>query len=82
MSISNYTRVVLLTDKYLDEGVSAGAVGYSIEINEDEYYEIEFSGRDGITTIAQIVVKQGEVAAADSSSRMNNRSQQNTNGRH
>jgi hypothetical protein len=65
MPFLNYTQVVLLTDKYSEEGVGAGSIGYIIEVYTDQDYEVEFSNQEGIT-IAQIVVGQDEIASADS----------------
>jgi hypothetical protein len=59
MSMKNYSRVRLLNDRYRDEGVTAGAIGYVIEVYGDDAYEVEFSAEDG-TTIAQFVVHGDE----------------------
>jgi hypothetical protein len=60
MTLENYSRVRLLTNKYRSEGVTEGFVGYIIEVYGDEAYEVEFSNENGIT-IAQLVVLQNEV---------------------
>lgn len=64
MIIKNYSRVTLLTDGYVDEGVRSGSIGYVIEIYPGDKYEVEFSRGDGIT-IAQIVVSGHEIAVAN-----------------
>ena len=64
MSIKNYSKVTLLTDRYVDEGVQSGSIGYVIEVYQGDKYEVEFSGGDGIT-IAQIVVSGHEIAVAN-----------------
>ncbi len=68
MVLSNYSRVRLLTNHYIDEGVKAGDSGFIIEIyNADTRnpgYEVEFSRNDG-TTIAMIVLRQEEIELAE-----------------
>lgn len=64
MTLENYSRVVLLTDRYKAEGVSTGAVGYIIEIYEDGAYEVEFSDQEGIT-IALFAVQPDEVELSE-----------------
>lgn len=63
MTLDNYTRVRLLTNRYQNEGVYHGTIGYIIEMYEHEY-EIEFSDSQGIT-IAQVVVQHHEVTSAE-----------------
>jgi hypothetical protein len=64
MQIPNYSAIKLLTDKYVSEGVSKGAIGYVIEVYADGY-EVEFSDDSGIT-IALFSVKENEIEAAES----------------
>jgi cell shape-determining protein MreC len=64
MSLENYSRVVLLTDRHQDQGVKIGAIGYIIEIYDDGNYEVEFSDSDGFT-IAQLVLRSDEVELAE-----------------
>jgi hypothetical protein len=59
MKILNYSRVKLLTDKYINEGVSSGSVGYVIEVY-DNGYELEFSDKNGVT-IALFSVAPDEI---------------------
>jgi len=58
--LKNYSRVRLLTDRYREEGVAAGAIGYVIEVYPGGNYEVEFSDENGIT-IAQIVAREDEL---------------------
>lgn len=62
---ANYSRVSLLTDKFQDDGVGIGAVGYVIETYPPDAYEVEFSDADG-ATLAQIVVCHEELAPVPS----------------
>lgn len=66
MSLNSLTVIRLLTDRYRDEGVAAGATGVILDVYDDAY-EVEFSAQDG-TTIAWFAVGKDEVepvAAAD-----------------
>lgn len=60
MALECYSSVRLLTDRYEDRGVSAGAIGAILDVYGDEAYEVEFSRSDG-TTIAWFAVKQDKV---------------------
>ena len=64
MKIENYSRVILLTDMYLNDGVKKGAIGYVIERYPNEQYEVEFSDGNGIS-IAQIVVGVDEISLSE-----------------
>lgn len=64
MTIVNYSKVILLTDAFRHEGVSAGAMGYVIEVYPNNKYEVEFSDGSGIT-VAQIVVSGHEIAVTN-----------------
>jgi hypothetical protein len=64
MPIDIYSRVRLLTNRYEQDGVSAGAIGYIIEVYDQEAYEVEFSSENGIT-IAQLAVPQRDVEPAE-----------------
>lgn len=60
-SISLYSQVRLITDKYLvSHGVGYGDVGYVIEKYEDNY-EVEFSNSETGITKAIIVVGYMEI---------------------
>jgi len=58
-----YSRVRLVTDRFIIEGMARGTIGYIIEDHEDNY-EIEFSRPDG-TTYAQIVVAPEDIEATE-----------------
>jgi Domain of unknown function (DUF4926) len=62
MRLEPYSAVELLTDRYRDRGVSAGAIGTILEVYNQEAYEVEFSRPDG-TTIAWFALPQNEVRA-------------------
>ena len=64
MNIPNYSRVRLLTDEYLSEGVNIGAIGYVIEIYPNNKYDVEFSDINGIT-IAQIILNANQFEIAE-----------------
>lgn len=64
LMIKNYSRVKLLTDRFEDEGLNYGDIGYVIEIYADQWYEVEFSNEQGIT-IAQIVAQEDEMAVCE-----------------
>jgi hypothetical protein len=63
--MKEYSRVKLLTDKFKDEGVVKGNIGYIIEIYDDGNYEVEFSDSGTGVTIAQIVVSPDEIELAE-----------------
>ena len=58
-----YSRVRLVTDRFIIEGIPRGAIGYVIEDHGDKY-EIEFSRPDG-TSYAQIVVASEDIEATE-----------------
>lgn len=58
--IKNYSRVRLLTDKYVPNGAPRGAVGSVIETYDNGAYEVEFADEDGID-YAQIVACEAEL---------------------
>lgn len=66
MKFENYSRVVLQTDHYEDQGVKTGDIGTIIELYDDGEYEVEFSNNTGIT-IALIAVREDEIALYDPS---------------
>jgi hypothetical protein len=63
MGYEIYSRVILINDRYADEGVRRGAIGYVIEVYPDGIYEVEFSKPDG-TTYAQIVADGNDLKPA------------------
>lgn len=58
--LNKYSRVRLLTDRFTDEGLCLGAIGYIIEVLDDDNYEVEFSDEQGIT-IATVVAHADEL---------------------
>lgn len=60
MQLKNLSAVRLLTDRYRDQGVAAGATGTILDVYDDAY-EVEFSRSDG-STIAWFAVRQDEVS--------------------
>ena len=64
LAFENYSRVLLLTDRFRSEGLDYGAVGYIIEVYADNDYEVEFSDPNGIT-IAQIVAHKNELELSE-----------------
>ncbi|MGH2560903.1 MAG: DUF4926 domain-containing protein [Thermomicrobiales bacterium] len=52
----------LLTDKYLDEGVTTGAIGTILEVWGDGRYEVEFSNRETGETIAWFTAQEEDLA--------------------
>ena len=54
-----YAQVKLLTDKYDD--IDVGAIGYIIEIYENDMYEVEFSNPQTGETIAQTVIPSSDI---------------------
>jgi hypothetical protein len=68
--IAQYTPVRITTDRYAEEGVPEGTVGYVIEVYEGGYCEVEFSDPETGISFAQLVVAPAElVEASESTSR-------------
>ena len=59
--MQEYSRVKLITDKYQNEGIAKGSIGYIIEVYPGQKYEIEFSNYDTGETIAMIVVDENDI---------------------
>ncbi len=64
--LNNYSRVRLLTDRFVSEELRCGATGYVIEVYGDGKYEVEFSDANGIS-VAQIVASETELAVCEPS---------------
>lgn len=62
--LENYSRVRLLTDRFISEGLRYGTMGYVIEVYGDGNYEVEFSDAKGIS-VAQIVVQEAELEVCE-----------------
>jgi len=63
MTLQQYSRVRLITDRFETDGAKKGSMGFIIEIYHDSAYEIEFSDSQGIT-IAQIVATKDDIEPA------------------
>lgn len=67
--LAAYSRVRLTTDRFESEGARRGMTGYVIEVYaEGDAYEVEFSVHETGITLAQVVVREGDVVAAPESS--------------
>lgn len=56
-----FSRVKLCTNKFKNDGVNKGDIGYIIEAYDDDNYEVEFSNCKTGETIAQIVVTKKDI---------------------
>jgi hypothetical protein len=63
--IEQYAKVRILTNRFHEEGVHAGDIGYVIECHPKGRYEVEVSNSDGVT-IAQFVAEEAEIERAGS----------------
>jgi Domain of unknown function (DUF4926) len=52
-----YSRVRLLGDSLLGNGVTDGAVGFVLEDYSDGFYEVEFVDVDGLTVALLVVCR-------------------------
>jgi len=59
-----YQRVRLLTDKYLEEGISKGDIGVILEDYDGNNFEVEFSDETGFT-IALFAFPKEELELAE-----------------
>jgi hypothetical protein len=66
MTIPNYTKVEIVTDKFEALGVPRGSYGFVIEVYDDGEYEVEVSDpeRGGIT-IALFSANDTEIRPAE-----------------
>ena len=65
--IPQYSKVRITTDRFADEGVPAGTIGWIIEIHDDSdgpAYEVEVMD-DGGHTVALVVPRRGELVRLD-----------------
>jgi hypothetical protein len=62
--LPNYSRVRLMTDRFYQEDLKIGDIGYIIETYSDDAYEVEFSGAMGVT-VGQIVVHGSELEVCE-----------------
>ena len=68
MNIRNYSKVKLLTDNYVNDGVHIGDTGYVVEVYEGKGYEVEFMDEQG-NTINSFGVHLDEVEAVEEKER-------------
>lgn len=66
MPIPFYSRVRFITNRFEDEGVSEGTIGYVIEIHDEDAYEVEVSDSSG-HTIALVVTAERDLAVDEPS---------------
>lgn len=59
-AFSNYSRVKIVSSRFISEGVSAGSHGYIIDVYPDGAYEVEVSAPDG-TTVALLIAKEDDL---------------------
>jgi hypothetical protein len=55
----------LITDPFCEEGVWEGAIGYIVEVYNEDAYEVEFSDADG-NTIALFAARRDDLTAHES----------------
>lgn len=53
--IKNYSRIKMISDKYIDDGIKSGDIGCIIEVYDDEFCEVEFSYEDGTDWALQAI---------------------------
>ena len=58
--MKNYSKVRLITDKYIKEGAKYGDVGYIIECYPENKYEVEFADPNTGINYAMIVASEDE----------------------
>ena len=46
-----FDKVILLTDKYVSEGIKKGDIGVILEDHVQGYYLVDFSDQNGITIV-------------------------------
>ena len=64
MTLQQYSRVKLLTNRFESEGATRGDIGFIIEVYDDDNYEVEFSNASGIST-AQIVANERDLESVE-----------------
>jgi hypothetical protein len=57
-AIRHYTRVRFVTNRYHDAGVANGAIGYVVQTNPDQSYEIEVADEYGNVVVRLVVQRQ------------------------
>jgi len=51
LTMKQFQKVRLMTDKYVDEGVKKGDIGVILEVYDENNFEVDFSDRNGITIL-------------------------------
>ncbi len=64
MALQQYSRVRVRTERFSNEGVRKGDLGFIIEAYPDGAYEVEFCDPQGIT-VAQIVATDDDLESAE-----------------
>jgi len=64
MALEQYDRVQFTTDRFRNEGVLNGAIGYIIEKYSDGALEVEISNPQTGITVASVVAQANEVRHA------------------
>jgi len=61
-----FQKVRLLTDKYLEDGIKSGDIGFIVEKYDEEHFEVDFSDKDGTTIcIFSFPIDELELAETD-----------------
>jgi hypothetical protein len=63
MPLPRFSAVRLTTDRFLNEGVGRGAVGFILDVYDD-VYDVEFSRPEDGTTIALLFLKAADLEPA------------------
>jgi hypothetical protein len=63
MTLPQFIAARLTTDRFLDEGVGAGAIGFIVDVFADGY-DVEFSRPEDGTTIALLFLKPADIEPA------------------
>jgi hypothetical protein len=61
MKLPQFSAVRLTTNRYLDEGVGVGAIGFILDVYDDGY-DVEFSRPEDGSTIALLFLTQADIA--------------------
>ena len=63
MTLPQFSPIRLTTDRFLDEGVGRGAVGFILDVFDDGY-EVEFSRPEDGSTIALLFLTATDIEPA------------------
>ncbi len=59
--MKEYDKVRFLTNKFSDDGITQGVIGYIIEDYNDGNFEVEVSNKKTGETIAQVVASSDDI---------------------